>query len=128
LHKKQKNRRNFLQDDLCCHFRSKPLLFESAQRYSPPLEQVIETALQAQSTREKAGVPHRREILRRAADVMAQQRFQTLACMRLAGKKAVSEGNSEVSEAIDFARYYVDYEAPEGVKAQALGIVVVTPP
>jgi RHH-type proline utilization regulon transcriptional repressor/proline dehydrogenase/delta 1-pyrroline-5-carboxylate dehydrogenase len=53
----------------------------------------------------------------------------SLACLRVDGKKAVPDADGEVSEAIDFARYYArTAEAPKGVKAEAMGIVAVVSP
>ena len=47
----------------------------------------------------------RREVLCRAADLMAAERGSTLALMARTAGKTVGEGDPEVSEAIDFARY-----------------------
>ncbi len=93
-----------------------------------PVETVIETAVKAQVEWEKAGIAHRAELLKRAAQVMRVGRFTSIACMREDAKKAIPEGDAEVSEAIDFARYYADHCVPEGTVAKALGVVVVTPP
>lgn len=95
----------------------------------PELESVLHAATQAQPAWEALGITGRAAILNRAAGLMAGQRFETLACLRADGKKAVSEADSEVSEAIDFARYYArTAAAPAGVKAQALGVVTVVSP
>ncbi len=98
----------------------------------PPLrelEAMLQTAVEAQAGWERLGVAGRAEILNRAADLMAAERFTTLACMRVDGKKAVADGDGEVSEAIDFARYYARTGAvPQGVKAKALGVVAVVSP
>jgi RHH-type proline utilization regulon transcriptional repressor/proline dehydrogenase/delta 1-pyrroline-5-carboxylate dehydrogenase len=64
---------------------------------------------------------------------MAEQRFDTISYLVHHGKKAIREADAEVSEAIDFARYYsgafdVAHTAVAGVSASALGVVVVTPP
>ncbi|BCM94324.1 1-pyrroline-5-carboxylate dehydrogenase [Abditibacteriota bacterium] len=94
----------------------------------PNVETVIETAVKAQGEWEKAGIVHRATILRRAAQVMSDGRFAAIACMREDAKKAIPEADAEVSEAIDFARYYADHCLPDGIEAKALGVVVVTPP
>ncbi len=103
--------------------------------WSPParpsllaLETVVKTATDAQAAWEKLGFGGRREILRACAQTMSAGRFETLACMRLDAKKTPLEGDAEVSEAIDFARYYADFEPPMGTQSQPLGVVVVTPP
>lgn len=95
----------------------------------PALEPLLQTAATAQKTWESLGVDGRARILLRAADLMAEQRFTALACLNVDGKKAISDGDGEVSEAIDFARYYAKTaEAPDGVVAKAMGIVAVISP
>lgn len=95
----------------------------------PGLETMLQAAVQAQSGWEALGVSKRAEILNRAADLMSAQRSSALACMRVDGKKAITEADGEVSEAIDFARYYArTAHAPQGVKAEALGVIAVVPP
>ena len=80
-----------------------------------------------------AAVPlvERRLLLERAAEVMAAQRGLTVATMAFDAGKVVTEGDAEVSEAIDFARWYAHstatLEQPD-VAAAPLGTVVVTPP
>jgi RHH-type transcriptional regulator, proline utilization regulon repressor / proline dehydrogenase / delta 1-pyrroline-5-carboxylate dehydrogenase len=95
----------------------------------PKLETALRTAVQAQSHWETLGVSKRAEILNRVADLMSAQRCTALACMRVDGRKAVADADGEVSEAIDFARYYArTAHAPQGVKAEALGVVAVVSP
>ncbi|HVT76225.1 MAG TPA: bifunctional proline dehydrogenase/L-glutamate gamma-semialdehyde dehydrogenase, partial [Acidimicrobiales bacterium] len=48
----------------------------------------------------------RADILRRVADEMAVHRGETIAAMAHTAGKTVAEGDTEVSEAVDFARYY----------------------
>ncbi len=50
----------------------------------------------------------RAAILRRAADLIEQRRYELVAWMVLEVGKVVSEADGEVSEAIDFCRYYAD--------------------
>ncbi|MBL9114371.1 MAG: bifunctional proline dehydrogenase/L-glutamate gamma-semialdehyde dehydrogenase [Verrucomicrobiaceae bacterium] len=95
----------------------------------PELEVMLCAAAQAQPSWEARGANGRAAILNRAAEVMSAQRFTALACLRVDGKKNVSDADGEVSEAIDFARYYArNAETPNGVKAQAIGIVAVIAP
>ena len=89
----------------------------------------LDVAAAAQSGWELFGDTARATILQRCGDVMAAHRFQIVALLRDEGKKAVLDGDAEVSEAVDFARYYAATgAAPEGVTARALGTVVITPP
>jgi RHH-type proline utilization regulon transcriptional repressor/proline dehydrogenase/delta 1-pyrroline-5-carboxylate dehydrogenase len=98
----------------------------------PPLgdlNDVLETARSAQPRWDSLGLELRKAILHAVADVMSQQRFRTIACLQADGKKAVADADGEVSEAIDFARYYAaEYAVPNGLQAEALGVVLVTPP
>ena len=90
---------------------------------------VLATAKSAQPAWEARGENARAAVLRRCARTMTAHRMETIAVMRDDGKKAVTEGDAEVSEAIDFARYYsATGAAPPGVKSSALGVVVIAPP
>ncbi len=101
----------------------------------PPLRDLhgISTALEiarvSQPGWEALGDAGRAAILRQCGDVLMAHRFESIAVLREDGKKAVPDADAEVSEAIDFARYYaVTGAAPLGEAARALGVVVVTPP
>lgn len=89
----------------------------------------LERATAAQPAWEACGDAARADILRRCGDLLAERRFKIIALMRDEGKKAVLDADAEVSEAVDFARYYAAMgAAPNDVKATALGVVVVAPP
>lgn len=89
----------------------------------------LATAQAAQPAWEARGDAARAGVLRRCGEVMAAHRMETIAVLRDDGKKAIGEADSEVAEAIDFARYYAATgAAPADVKAAALGVVVITPP
>jgi len=76
----------------------------------------------------------RRRALRAVADRLAADRGRLIGVMARDGGKTVAESDPEVSEAIDFARYYAerirDLEAlqAEGARFEALGTVVVVSP
>jgi RHH-type proline utilization regulon transcriptional repressor/proline dehydrogenase/delta 1-pyrroline-5-carboxylate dehydrogenase len=94
-----------------------------------PLAGVLDAARRAFVAWDGCGTLRRAEVLRRCADVMAAERFTTIACMGEDAAKAASEADTEVSEAIDFARYYAGtFHIPDGLRASPLGVVVVTPP
>jgi RHH-type transcriptional regulator, proline utilization regulon repressor / proline dehydrogenase / delta 1-pyrroline-5-carboxylate dehydrogenase len=65
---------------------------------------------------------------------MANERGTILATMAHEAGKTIPQGDPEVSEAIDFARYYARSIAPieqlagEGVQSYPLGTVVIAPP
>ena len=72
------------------------------------------------------GAAGRREVLHQAAEVMQRRRARTIAVMTRDGGKTVAEADPEVSEAIDFARFYPStVEENEGTP---LGVVLVVPP
>lgn len=91
-------------------------------------ETVLQKATSAQPAWEALGFEERGRLLQDCAEVMAADRFQSIALLVHEGKKAAAEADAEVSEAIDFARYYAGYRPGPRVLASALGTVVVTPP
>ncbi|HTW09907.1 MAG TPA: bifunctional proline dehydrogenase/L-glutamate gamma-semialdehyde dehydrogenase [Acidimicrobiales bacterium] len=86
---------------------------------------------------EAAGAAKRSGLLLAAADVMAAGRGEAVATMAVEAGKVVEEADTEVSEAVDYARWYalgagavarlLD-EAGTGVASTPLGVVVVAPP
>ena len=74
----------------------------------------------------------RAELLDRVGDVFEANRGRILATMVAEAGKTAGEGDPEVSEAVDFARYYArrsrELAAVCGAVAGPLGAVVVTPP
>jgi RHH-type proline utilization regulon transcriptional repressor/proline dehydrogenase/delta 1-pyrroline-5-carboxylate dehydrogenase len=74
----------------------------------------------------------RADILRRCGDTLAARRDQLIALMAIEGKKTVSEADPEVSEVVDFARWYAEaaeeLEALDGVRVRPRGVVVVAGP
>ncbi len=95
----------------------------------PALDAMLRTAAEGQVGWQALGAAGRAKILNLAADLMGAHRFTALACLRADGKKAIADADGEVCEAIDFARYYARTgQAPQGVKAEALGIVAVVSP
>ena len=73
----------------------------------------------------------RRALLDAAARVLARRRGDLIGAMIVDGAKTVPEADPEVSEAIDFARYYARAEAAgdlDGCRMEPLGVVVVVPP
>ena len=74
----------------------------------------------------------RRMLLHRTADQLARRRGDLICAMVHEGRKTLAEADPEVSEAIDFARYYGDRAlelGPEdGARFRPLGVVAVIPP
>ncbi len=98
------------------------------------VDRALEIARAAQAKWEAAddaigAAEARAATLRQCAEVLAARRFETIALLMVEGKKTVAEADTEVSEAIDFARYYASTgRLPDGEHGRAIGVVVVTPP
>ena len=75
----------------------------------------------------KKDVTERKAILFNVANVMHAQRARTIAVMSRDAGKTVSESDPEVSEAIDFARYYASTGVDDS-DSKAVGVVLVVPP
>ncbi|MDX2243744.1 MAG: L-glutamate gamma-semialdehyde dehydrogenase [Leptolyngbyaceae cyanobacterium bins.302] len=71
-------------------------------------EEAIAAAKAAFPAWKKTPARERADILRRAADLMEQRRQELIAWMVLETGKIAKEADPEVSEAIDFCRYYAD--------------------
>lgn len=71
-------------------------------------DQAIQAAKDAFPAWKKTPAAERAAILRRAADLMEERRAELSAWMVLETGKALGQADPEVSEAIDFCRYYAD--------------------
>ncbi|MEH2413628.1 L-glutamate gamma-semialdehyde dehydrogenase [Nostoc sp.] len=104
-------------------------------------QQAMEAAKAAFPGWKKTPAKQRADILRKAGDLMEERRAELSAWMVLEVGKPVKEADGEVSEAIDFCRYYADEieRLDEGVNYdisgeinryiyQSRGIVVVISP
>ncbi|WP_245894023.1 L-glutamate gamma-semialdehyde dehydrogenase [Chamaesiphon polymorphus] len=69
-------------------------------------EAAIKSAKNAFSSWKQLSARHRGDILRKAADLMEAQRDELTAWITWEVAKPIREGDAEVSEAIDFCRYY----------------------
>ena len=74
----------------------------------------------------------RRVVLRRVADALAARRGELLTAMLHEGGKTIGEADPEVSELIDFARYYadraLDLERVDGATFAPNTLTLVVPP
>jgi RHH-type proline utilization regulon transcriptional repressor/proline dehydrogenase/delta 1-pyrroline-5-carboxylate dehydrogenase len=80
----------------------------------------------------KCSARARTEVLRRTAEELSSARGDLLGAMLAEGGKTLAEGDPEVSEAIDFCRFYAQsaesfYGLP-GLEARGRGVVVVVSP
>lgn len=80
----------------------------------------------------RRSVAARTQILYRAADELAVDRANLLGAMLAEGGKTLAEGDPEVSEAIDFCRFYADaaaeIHARKGLTPRGRGVGVVVSP
>jgi RHH-type proline utilization regulon transcriptional repressor/proline dehydrogenase/delta 1-pyrroline-5-carboxylate dehydrogenase len=96
------------------------------------IAQVIALAGEDPSGWRKTTLTERREILYKAADNLAAMRGDLIGCMCAVTGKTVTEGDVEVSEAIDFTRFYPTsaraFDSLEGVTMSPKGTVLVISP
>ena len=103
-----------------------------AYLWAPASAETVERAISAAARgRDRwRGLPveERRRILLAAGDGLARARGRLLAVMAVDAAKTVREGDPEVSEAIDFARYYAARIPGEGSGFDPYGTVLVVSP
>ncbi|MCE7989320.1 MAG: aldehyde dehydrogenase family protein [Caldilinea sp. CFX5] len=106
--------------------------YRYAQADVTQVDQALAAALKAYPAWAARPVAERKALLLAVADELARRRGDLIGAMLLDTAKIVTEGDAEVSEAVDFARYYAQAldltaEMPD-VQPTPLGVVVVTPP
>ncbi|MGH1561645.1 bifunctional proline dehydrogenase/L-glutamate gamma-semialdehyde dehydrogenase [Mumia sp. DW29H23] len=96
------------------------------------LEDVLASAVDAQPSWAARGGAGRAEVLRRAAAELERRRAELLEVMAAECGKTLDQGDPEVSEAIDFARFYAEsaelLDRTDGARPVPVGLTVVTPP
>ncbi len=74
----------------------------------------------------------RRAVLHAVADELARRRGDLINAMMYEANKTLAQADPEVSEAVDFARYYGDrigeLDQRDGLRFEPLGVVTVVPP
>lgn len=108
----------------------------SLYRYELADSHLIDRALSCAKEREaswgRISVDERCELIATVAHKMRQKRGDLIGAMLLDGNKTILEGDPEVSEAIDFAEYYLrsmqTMAACPTLHWKAKGTVLVTPP
>jgi RHH-type proline utilization regulon transcriptional repressor/proline dehydrogenase/delta 1-pyrroline-5-carboxylate dehydrogenase len=122
-------------------------VLSDAVRHAPPrrpvrviettteIDGVVAAAAIAQARWAASSVDQRREVLAAVGDMLHAERFETIRMMAAETVKVAREGDPEVSEAIDFARYYgsvgldvVERQLAEGAALKPRGVVVVASP
>ncbi|MDR0573598.1 MAG: bifunctional proline dehydrogenase/L-glutamate gamma-semialdehyde dehydrogenase [Tannerella sp.] len=113
--------------------RNMEVCFCEANMSSPEhVKEIIETAEKDASGWRQTSVDKRNEILHQAAEKLSAKRGDLIGCMAAITGKTFMEGDVEVSEAIDFCRYYpITMKAFDRLKAVShtpKGIILVIPP
>jgi RHH-type proline utilization regulon transcriptional repressor/proline dehydrogenase/delta 1-pyrroline-5-carboxylate dehydrogenase len=101
-------------------------------RSTAEIDELIGSARAGVAEWRRTSAADRRELLHRVAGELAARRPELIAVMASEAGKTVAEGDGEVSEAIDFARYYAERSAQlgerDGSVFEPLGLVAVVPP
>src|SRR5512143_469267 len=96
------------------------------------LGRALEAARAAQAAWAARPAAERHALIDGAAAMLARRRGDLIGAMIVDGAKTVAEADPEVSEAVDFARYYARAlgpgDAADGARMEPLGVVVVAPP
>jgi RHH-type transcriptional regulator, proline utilization regulon repressor / proline dehydrogenase / delta 1-pyrroline-5-carboxylate dehydrogenase len=91
------------------------------------IDRALEFASSGFATWHRMSLADRKTILEHAAEVMEGRRARTIAVMARDGGKTVAEADPEVSEGIDFARFYASHAVSDDASTP-LGVVLVIPP
>src|SRR6266851_2209789 len=116
------------------HDRSRPerVAYRHGLADRAQLHRALDAARVAQAAWAARPPGERRVLLDGAAAMLARRRGDLIGAMIVDGAKTVAEADPEVSEAIDFARYYARALGPgdevDGARMEPLGVVVVAPP
>ena len=106
-------------------------------REAAAVDRVVEAAAEEQPGWAARPLAERRDVLWRVADEMSRRRGDLVAAMVHEGRKTIAEADPEVSEAIDFARWYgeqgLGLAGPESAgsglaRFEPFGTVLVVPP
>ncbi|HEY7038585.1 MAG TPA: bifunctional proline dehydrogenase/L-glutamate gamma-semialdehyde dehydrogenase [Methylomirabilota bacterium] len=114
--------------------RSRParVVYRHARADRAQVSRALDAARGAQAAWAGRPAAERCGLIDGAADVLARRRGDLIGAMIVDGAKTVTEADPEVSEAIDFARYYARAIAAgatvDGCRMESLGVVLVAPP
>ena len=98
------------------------------------IDAVVDDAVRAAKAWRESTFAERRALLAKVADEMERSRGRTVALMAHDACKTVAEGDPEVSEGIDFARYYgwcthaIEERLAGGLEFSPNGVVLVASP
>lgn len=110
---------------------SKPLYHYTLAEWAQ-IDQALNCAKAIESKWSNLSVEERCKLLSNAAQKMREHRDSLIGVMTIDGGKSILEGDPEVSEAIDFAEYYLrslkKMDACKDISWTPKGTVLVTPP
>ncbi|NOX30798.1 MAG: bifunctional proline dehydrogenase/L-glutamate gamma-semialdehyde dehydrogenase, partial [Actinobacteria bacterium] len=96
------------------------------------VDEIVTSARSGQLAWSERSVEERRATLQAVAHELERRRGELISCMVHEGRKTVAQADPEISEAIDFARYYadraLDLEASESAIFEPFGVITVAPP
>lgn len=96
------------------------------------VEQALSIAKNAESSWGQTTVLKKGEIMSRLAHLLREKRGHLIGIMVADAGKTISEADAEISEAIDFAEYYLRsmlrYESLDDISFRPKGTLLITPP
>jgi RHH-type transcriptional regulator, proline utilization regulon repressor / proline dehydrogenase / delta 1-pyrroline-5-carboxylate dehydrogenase len=96
------------------------------------VDDLVATMREGAALWRKKTAAKRAEVLYEAAQALSAARADLLTVMMQEAGKTIAEGDPEISEAIDFARYYanqaIEWEDQHDVSFHPVGLTVVAPP
>src|SRR5207237_5276260 len=109
----------------------KPIyIYAKAQKAK--IEEALKCAVAQEKVWGKTTVEHRSHLLANIAQKLRERRGELIGAMMLDGGKTVIEADPEVSEAIDFAEYYLmqmeKIAQMQDLHVKPKGTILVTPP
>lgn len=112
--------------------RPKEILYQYSLAEWNQVDRAIATAKKQEEKWKNASVEERCRLLSKVAQKMREKRGDLIGVMMTDGGKSILEGDPEVSEAIDFAEYYLrtvkTMNACKDIQWSPLGTILVTPP
>lgn len=108
------------------------VVYEAGLSNAEQVKEIVEIAGKDEAGWRETTLEKRKEILFRTAGLLATRRGLLIGCMSAVTGKTFGEGDVEVSEAIDFCRYYPltmeKFSRLDSVDIKPKGVILVIPP
>lgn len=112
--------------------RPRHVLYRFSQASEQQVEDALNSAVKAQSSWGNKDLEERLEIISKVAQGLRDNRGKLIGLMVADGGKTITEADTEISEAIDFAEYYKcsmrELDRLDGLSWKPKGTVLVIPP